>query len=245
MHDTAFGKAIGKVFEWFYERKIWMESDVPSALQATIEPAVRAIFVEERTNTESERDLYLHIIDQLKDYVPRFLEVIRKYKLLTESSSSEVDLTTVYTSPKHQMTLKIGGRADFIHRPGSSVWILDGKAGSHRERYVDSEQLVWYAVQHYLKYKIVPSRLGFLYYRFPNDPIQWISYDSRVLEESVDVTFDVAKKISLKMFEARPNNECSRCDYQGKCEEGMRHVASKKMESGSRIENSIFDLEGT
>jgi hypothetical protein len=142
------------------------------------------------------------------------------------------------------MTVKLGGRADFIHGTGrENLWIIDGKASKHREKYVDSEQLIWYGVQHYVKFHAFPNRLGFLFWSFPADPVSWIEFGPDDMRKSVDKTFEVAKKIRLKQFEATPTSECYRCDYKDRCDDGKRWIANRKMETGGRIESSIFDPE--
>jgi len=179
-------------------------------------------------------------------YIPPGVETIRKLGLLTVNSRAEVDLTVLYGNDKYGMSIKLGGRADFIHSPDMrDVSIVDGKASKHREKYVDAEQLIWYAVQHYIKYRVAPTKIGFLFWSFPDDPIKWVAYDSQAMRASVDQTFDVAKKIQLKSFDATPSGECHRCSYKDKCEEGRKHIAHRRKETGGGyIENSMFDLEG-
>jgi len=141
------------------------------------------------------------------------------------------------------ITLKIGGRADFIHEVNNGYWIIDGKASEHKGKYVDPEQLIWYAVQFYLKYKKSPTRLGFLYYRFSEDPIQWIEYDANSMVTNVKMTFDVAKKIKLKMFDAKVGSQCSMCEYRQVCDDGKEHHELKKIASGGYVEQSIFSFD--
>jgi hypothetical protein len=90
---------------------------------------------------------------------------------------------------------------------------------------------------------VAPSRLGFIYYRFPKDPVQWIAYDSDALRKNLDLTCSTASNIRLKLFEATPSGECHRCDYRDKCEPGRKYVAARRVETGGRIDSSIFDLE--
>jgi hypothetical protein len=90
---------------------------------------------------------------------------------------------------------------------------------------------------------VAPVRLGFIFWCFPEDPIKWISYDNNAIRASLDRTFEVAKKIQLKQFDPTPSGECHKCDFLNKCEEGQRHLAKRKVETGGRIESSIFDLE--
>lgn len=241
---SLFGSTIGKVFEWFYEKKAWAQPDPVAATISFIEPAIEVVFHEEDFNPMSDPGFCTVLRQELAHYVPIGVEIIRQNGFLTPYSQAETDLTVVYGSDKYGMVLKLGGRSDFIHSEDMrKVWILDGKGSKHREKYVDAEQLIWYAVQHYIKYHVAPTRLGFIFYRFPDDPIKWISYDGAAMHASLDQTFDVANKIKLQTFDPTPSGECHRCPYRGKCDEGTRHIAQKKVESGGRIEESIFDLE--
>jgi len=242
---SIFGSAIGMVFQWFYDRKLWAEPDPISACLAVVDEAMMNVFQNEKFDPEWDPG-FLHVTRQsMLQFIPPGVETIKKLGLLTVNSRAEVDLTVLYWNDKYGMSIKVGGRCDFVHSPDMrDVWIIDGKASKHRERYVDSEQLIWYAVQHYIKYHVAPSRLGFVFWSFPDDPVKWIAYDSQAMRASLDATFDVGKKILLKSFDATPSGECHRCDYKDKCEDGRKHIAHRRKEtSGGYVDSSIFDLE--
>jgi hypothetical protein len=241
---AMLGNVIGKVFEWFYDRRVWGTVDPTFTAVSYIDDATRVIFEQEKFDAASDPAFCSLLRQDLLKYVPEGVEVIRNHELISTNSQAELNLEVEYTSAKHGMTLKIGGRTDFSHLKGDkTVWLMDGKASKHREKYVDAEQLIWYAVQHYLKYHVAPVRLGFIFWCFPEDPIKWISYDNNAIRASLDRTFEVAKKIQLKQFDPTPSGECHKCDFLNKCEEGQRHLAKRKVETGGRIESSIFDLE--
>jgi hypothetical protein len=241
---TMLGNVIGKVFEWFYDRRAWGTSDPVATTVSYIDDATRVIFAQEKFDGDMDPAFCTLLRQDLHKYVPEGVEIIRQNELLTPRSKAEVDLTVEYANPKYELTLKIGGRSDFIHgKTEAEVWLMDGKASKHREKYVDSEQLIWYAVQHYIKFHVAPTRLGFMFWCFPEDPIKWIAYDNAAMRASLDKTFEVAKKIHLKQFDATPSGECHRCDFNGKCDDGQRYLAKRKVETGGRIENSMFDLE--
>ncbi len=183
------------------------------------------------------------IRSDLRIYVPSGVEIIRKYGFLTPYSTAEENLNVIYGNQKYSQTLKIGGRCDFKHATNlENVWILDGKSSAHREKYVDSEQLIWYAVQHYIKYRVAPSRLGFIYWRFPEDPVTWIKFDDDSLRNCMVKTFEVAEKISLKQFQATPSGECHRCQYKSICDDGHKYLAGRKAEGGKLVD-TLFELE--
>ena len=243
---SFLGSIIGRVFEWFYTRRAWATSNPLETTVSYVEDATREVFLRERFDKSSDPAFYGILCRDLEKYVPTGIEIIRNNGLLSSQSRAETDLTIEYTSQKHEMTLKIGGRSDFLHgNSEKDIWLLDGKASKHRDKYVDSEQLIWYANQHFLKYHIAPTRLGFIFWCFPEDPIKWIAYNNNNMRSSLDKTFEVAKKIQLNQFDSIPSPECKRCDYREKCEDGIKYLVKHKAEAGERIDfdNSIFSFD--
>lgn len=244
--SSLFGSIIGKLFEWFYEKKFWAAPDPTKACLDAVEDAIDLVYGEENFTRAQDPGFTNLLRQELLTYVPAGVDTIRKHGFLSVSSRAEEDLSVVYTSQKHDLSLKMGGRCDFVHgRDKLDIWILDGKGSKHREKYVDAEQLIWYASQHYLKYHVAPTRLGFIFWKFPQDPVKWIDYTSDDIRKLVQDTFDVAKKIQLKVFGATPSGECHRCDYRESCDDGKKYLAKRRVENGGRIESSIFDLEST
>lgn len=241
--DSFFGSSIGKVMEWFYSQYLWTSSDPVDAALELIEPAMDAAFADKHWDRNIDPVFVNMLRGEMRESIPHALEIVRKNRLLSSTSRAEVDLSVNYYSPSENMTIRMGGRADFIHGQDTDIWIIDGKASKHREKYADSDQLIWYATQHFIKYHVAPSRLGFIYYKFPEDPIQWIAYDSQAIRDGINRTFDVAKKIKLEMFQPSPSTACNICNYRTKCDEGSRFVAEHKVATGGRITESIFSLE--
>ncbi len=241
--SSFLGSIIGKVYEWFYTRRAWATKDPVATVSSYVEDATRVIFEHEGFDPVSDPAFVSMLRADLRRYVPPGVEIIRNHGLLTPHSRAESDLSVEYTSPKHGLTIKLGGRSDFLHGGPDGVRLLDGKASKHKDKYVDAEQLIFYAVQHYLKYHVAPIQLGFIFWCFPEDPVKWISYDNSAIRASLDKTFEVANKIHLKQFEATPSVDCQKCDFRPICEDGQKHVVKRKVETGSRIENSIFDIE--
>lgn len=241
---SFFGSIIGKVFEWFYERNIWSLPDPESSALSLLPEAVRTVLSEEKFHRSSDPSYVDSVEAEVRELVPAGVSVIRTHKLLSANSRAELDLTITYPSEKHGMSIRLGGRSDFVHyHSPQDVWIVDGKGSRHREKFVDSEQVIWYAIQHYLKFGVAPTRLGFMYWRFPKDPIQWIEYGSQSIRDSLDLTFDVAKKIKLEVFSPKTSSNCHNCDYKASCEDGTKYLAERKVASGGRIDSSIFDLD--
>lgn len=242
--NTLFGTSIGKVFEWFYVKDLWAQPDPEAAALALAEAAMQWTFAHEKWDPQTDPFLVQKIRSDLQDLIPSTVGVIRDHKLVSPATRAEFNLQLDYYHPKHGMTLRIGGKADYLHVFQTGNWIVDGKSSAHRDKYVDVEQVIWYGVQHYLKFHQAPARLGFLYFRFPKDPIQWVDYDENSIRDSLDQTFEVAKKISLKMFDATPSLECKRCDWKPRCQKGRDFLADRSLDRpGNRLGETFLDLD--
>lgn len=240
--NAIFGLVMGLLFEWFYARRAWASSKPVALVMSWVKAAVAQVCAKEKFEISMDRPFEITLLNDLETYVPGGVDTIRRHKLVTPGSVAELDLTQEYS--RGGVVLKLGGRADFLHRgPGpESVTLQDGKGSKYREQYVDTTQLVWYATLHYLKYRIAPDRLGFIYWRFPADPLQWVDYGEADMRMVLDRAFETEEKVRLKVFDASPSVNCRRCDYLKECEEGRDFVAAVKVES-SRVESSMFDLE--
>lgn len=239
--NSMFGSIIGKIFEWFYERKAWSKPDPIGVTLSYRDAAIDQIFTVEHFIPASDPGYVSTLRNDLDTYIPSGINTIRKNRLLSPTSVAERDLTQDYT--RNGVTLRLGAKVDFIHPFSDEVVIIDGKGSKYRDKYVDSSQLIWYATLYYLYYGIAPSRIGFLYWRFPSDPLQWVDYNEDDMRKSIDTAFDIAKKVRLKMFDARPSVACKRCDYNLTCPEGREYIATTRSESDNRIVDSVFDLE--
>jgi hypothetical protein len=239
--NVMFGSVIGKIFELFYVRRLWLSNDVVRETMSIIQQ------VTDMTAKEKNFDLSAHprfsreLKEDLEKFVPAGVQIIKKHKLLFPDSRAEVKLNIMHRM--HGLDFMLGGRADFIHRDNDRIWILDGKGSKYREQYIDIEQVIWYAVQFYLKFHVAPIRLGFIHWRFPDDPMQWIMFDADSFRASLDKTYRTIQKIRDREFDPKPSEECSRCSYNDICMEGKQYMAAHPVKSKVRIENSIFGLE--
>lgn len=236
---SLFGTTIGYLFEKFYTHKIWSEPDPLTSLLTIVDETTEEIFIKEKFNPESDPNFVRELKEDLNKYVPTSLNNIKKYDLVTLNSHAEVDLTVNL----QKENIRFGGRTDFIHyRDDGQIWILDGKGSKYREKYVDSEQLIWYAFQHVMKYGKAPNRLGFFYYKFPKEPLTWIQYSKNDLVNCLNKAKETVRKMHLSVYNPDPGNKCYNCDYKDMCEEGKKFLNTKKKEE-NRVSDSIFGLE--
>jgi len=241
---TMFGTIIGRVFEEFYTKRYWAEKDPLKCITSTIPGLIDETFDKEGYIRGTDASYEANLRDLLSKYVPTGLETIKKHRFLTPHSQAELDLTVRYQSDDMDYVIKLGGRADFIHGDDlTNVYILDGKASAYRDKYVDSEQLIWYATQYYLRNSVAPRRLGFVFWSFPEDPVTWVAYGSDDMRSCVSKTVTVVEKIKRGEFESKPSGECNRCSYKHLCSDGTRHLAALKVNKQGRIDTDLFDME--
>lgn len=239
---AMFGSSIGKVFEWFYERKVWADANPVESCLRLSEEAMQEVFKEEDFSPLEDQPYVAELRSDLRQFVPAGIETIRKHRLLSENSRAEFNLTLTYRSG--DIVVRLGGKADFCHW-GSSVVFMDGKGSRWREKYADPFQLIWYATLYYLKYHQTPDKLGFIFWRFPEDPVQWVDYGEQDMRKLVNEAVDTCRKIRLKLFDPKPNRECVRCDYLEHCPDGKDYSSKKHVEASDRVdvEASFFEME--
>lgn len=242
--NTLFGTVQGKVFEWFYVRAAWAEPDPVKTTMSFVEPAMKWTFEHEKWDPDQDPALVANIREGVTDLVPSTIDVIRTNRLISPATRCEYNLQLDCSHEGYDFLVRLGGKADFLHVFPTGNWIIDGKASSYREKYVDIEQVIWYGVQHYLKFHVAPARLGFLYYRFPKDPLQWVDFTEESIRNSLKTTFETAKKIRLNMFDPTPSFECKRCDFRPRCPEGQKFLTDRSVDQErSRIVDSAFEFD--
>jgi len=240
--NSLFGSAIGKVFEWFYNRSLWKLSDPTTECLNAIPDAIEQVCRKEKFSIDENRQFISELRGKLNEFIPHGVETIRKNQLLSANSRAEVDLSIVSHSKEFGLSVNIGGYSDFIHtNDNKNFWILDGKASKYRDQYIDPQQLIWYAVQWYLKYQISPSRLGFIYWSFPDNPIDWIEFDEDSLRKNHRATFVVAGNILNNNFPVKVSKECKLCDFKDICPEGQEQIKILELESKTNRLNVIYD----
>lgn len=237
-----FGLVIGYIFQQFYDKQLWANPNPIKECIRLIDQSIDYIVKSEKIQDGISLSFRENLIDDLKLFIPSGMETIRKNGFLSIYSKAEIPLNVNHYDSKHDLLIKIGGRADFIH--GNSmddIWIVDGKASKWRDKYIDSEQLVWYAVQFYKKFHKAPSRLGYIFWRFPEDPVSWIDFDEDSMRASLKQTVEVSQKIRLKQFQPFVSSECKMCNYNKICKDGISYLNDMNVKS-NKVDISESDL---
>lgn len=238
--SSIVGSTIGVIFEWFYNREIWKSSNVYEELADLIDPALRQAY--KNSKHDFNHDAYSLYNEDLKALIKNGLSIIRSNRLLKDENSAEVDLTVL---KRHgDLIIKLVGYADFILRDSREIIIIDGKAVADYDKYTDPEQLIWYGLQHYMKYRVSPDKLGFLFWRNPENPLKWIDFNEDDYRNSLRTTLKVVDNIINKKFQETPSSKCKLCTYRPICDVGNQYITDMDFKSGRNIlENSIFDIE--
>jgi CRISPR/Cas system-associated exonuclease Cas4 (RecB family) len=132
----------------------------------------------------------------------------------------------------------INGRMDFLHTNlDKSIQIFDGKGSKNKGKYIDVNQLYFYALLYLLHFKVMPVDLGFFYYRHNSyDPVP---FNIEILNDfRARLSLDIKAIIEGKNQEPTPSAKaCKFCKYLTGCPEGSKAKAG-------RAKASKLDIDG-
>lgn len=201
---SLYGSTTGRLFEAFYQEKLWRRKDVREILESRVEEYVDNVIRDETTATDWKRAGYIRwkddethpkgiyyskeeLISDVKHAVARGLNTIKTHGFVGEDAEAEKYLNTTIGGQK------FGGRADFVmtlHRTGELV-ILDGKGSRsvHKDRYVDPRQLLWYSLLLWEKHGRFPVWTGFVFWK--KDPPYNVSKHVWTLQDAQNLKQEV------------------------------------------------------
>lgn len=254
-HHAVMGIVIQSVVEHLYNDELWRD---PAGLSERLVRMVEREWDREVANPRNYIDYRIaghksELLKICKDGVKGYLRTMKANRLLGEYSRAEVELLGWVDKWN-----PVGGRADLIiRRQDSGVSILDGKNSKSKGRYTDPDQLRWYAMLFYLAYRELPSRLGFVYYRYPHGAailddkgvdtgqaetgVDWVEFTRDDLKGLAHRAVVVRKGMEKEKFDANPvPNNCKWCDYESVCDQ---RIAQKKKNSRKKPK-SVEVLEG-
>lgn len=249
-HHAVMGIVIQAVLEDFYNRQMWNVPELVANLKThlirmtkdKLAATLPRFYIDwDKTTFEEMEEI---CISGVLGYLP----TMRYHKLLGVYAKSELNLTGQATN-----WLPVGGRADFvIRRDDTGITLLDGKNSGTKMKYVDPDQLRWYALCFSLGYHKLPDRLGFVWFRYPYDAetgeegIDWIDYTRRDLKELVERAKKVRRGQEAGKFDPVPvAKHCRFCDFESVCpartQNRAENVAKRQRKKQSL---PIADMEG-
>jgi len=252
---SLYGSIVGTLFEEFYRNKLWREPQTQKALMERVEPLTDEV-IQRETSTKKGRPggvllwkgegpgqnpkgMYAsreELVADIRDAVPRGLRIIRHFRLLGRRAEAETKLDRQMDNGDTW-----AGRSDFIIErapPHNDLIIVDGKGSKHRDRYVDPQQLQWYALLYWMKFHKIPDKLAFLFWRYePHEAMDWIETSEEELKELAELIRDTMEGAKSGQKRLLPNAppEAARDVFKPKaneqncrfCEFGTKEVCPK------------------
>jgi len=220
-HHKIMGLVIQSAVETFYNEELWRK---PEGLKHRLVRMTKAAFTQE---------LAKHYVDWRQapgqaemvrvccDGVLGYMRTMKYLRFLGSYARAEVNLRGWIDKRN-----PLGGYADvIIRREDTGITILDGKNSTTKGKYVDPDQLRFYALCFYLAYNAMPDRLAFVWYRYPYDGkdetgVEWIEFTKRDLQTLAKRALEARQKMNKEEFDATPNSAtCRFCDYETVCPE--------------------------
>jgi len=228
---NVFGMGIGTMLEYFYNEKLFKKPEAASILASRVEKVILDIEADNEVNWSNPWNLTRADVKlEILEHIPRMIAIIKQHKLIGAYAESEVKL--------HGWSgeWQLGSRADLIFTQGGQVVIIDGKGSKWGDRYVDPDQLYFYALLYYQEHEVLPVRLGWLLFRFEgDDSVSWVDPQPRNIKLLRDKLVKVLARIDGEDFEATPSsNACRFCPYVDKCEPKDQHSAKYKARRKSK-----------
>jgi CRISPR/Cas system-associated exonuclease Cas4 (RecB family) len=141
--------------------------------------------------------------------IPIFIQTVKKERLIGESNEAEKEiffnLTPMFT---------LSGRVDFLIKRKNLKVLLDGKGTKYGDKYLDRDQLVFYALIMFLQGLKVADKHGFWFWR--TGEILWQDITHDALENLLDRIKESLFFVQKGNFEATPSSKaCKFCPYRG------------------------------
>lgn len=237
MHNAIIGSVVQRVYEDFYNNELWRRgSDTSDALMERTEKYYYEYLENNYVDFNDPRCRFATSTEPLKEcyeIVPKVLEGIKRERFLGPYAKSEEKLSVRYGASDFLI-----GYVDFIiRRQDGTILLLDGKSSKHREKYVDVRQLYFYALMFYLQYKDFPTKMGFFYYRFADDPelaMDWVPIERAKIKELKLEIEEVINDIRKRRFKANPKySHCQWCSYEQICNERQKQKRANKIKRQS------------
>lgn len=263
---SIYGSVVGKLFEDFYTEKLWKAKEPQALLMSRVEATVDKTISRETSDWRDRKGGVLlwkgpgegqnpkgmykdraELIQDVRDAVARGFRIIRHHRLLGPRTDAELKLDYKYEGDIY------GGRADFViqrTQPHNDLLIVDGKGSQHRGKYVDPQQLQWYAMLFWLHSLLadkpqLPDKLAFLYWRSsPYECMDWLDISEADVMELFEVAKNSVKEIgrlekmllpnappdgARGVFTPKANEKnCRFCPYTSVCPPGAKVQESLK-----------------
>lgn len=255
-----FGDVVGKIFEDFYAKKIYTSPNIQQSLLSLVLPTMERVveaeiakggtFDWEEDRLKEGNRSFVEVEQEIRKIIPKALKGIKHFGLLGTDVATELKLDTYIDDQL------LAGRADFVmtrYREKDLI-LFDGKGTRWGDKFTSDRQLKWYTMLYRAKYKKIPSKIGFFYWRA--EPEECLSLTPVKIPE-VDAVQRAAvlaaKKIHAlsnglaskpkgvqltvleiesirKNFPPSAGDNCRLCQFKVDCPEGKRILSKESKE---------------
>jgi hypothetical protein len=277
--NALYGSSIGTLFEAFYRDRLWRDPKCAARLQDLAESHLDAAiddttkkgrvidWLDEKANYHSKSE----ILKDLYETIPTGLQTIRQNRLVGPRMEPELKLDHKFGS------YIMGGRSDFVIQrvpPYNDLVILDGKGSKHRDKYVDGQplkkgekaegvQLKWYAVLYRARRRVIPDKLGYIFWRFSGElALEWIPFSEKDLDnlqaevlsviaridksvrklEAIADTPQSHDELRQELFPAQPSHNCTLCSFVSICESGQKEIQKYRRRARLNLPEGVTEL---
>jgi CRISPR/Cas system-associated exonuclease Cas4 (RecB family) len=201
------------------------------------------------------------MLEVCREGIIGYLRTMKQHRLLGEYAKAEVELIGWIDKWN-----PVGGRADLIvRREDTGISLLDGKNSRYKD--ADPDQLRWYALCFLLAYKVMPDRIGFIWYRYPygkeerdkegnlvygedGEPkieqgVEWIPFTKEDLQGIAARAVEAKRLMKKEIFEANPVPDyCRNCVFESVCEARQAQRRANAKKNGKDKKLGEIDGEG-
>lgn len=242
-HNAVVGTIVQRVFEDFYNKELWRKGKETSAeLLKRAEVYFDEFMDTEYVNFDDVTCRYKHRqepLEEILEIIPKTLTGIKRERFLGPYAKSEVDMKVRF----NQGDFLVGYLDFVIRRQNDEVLIIDGKSSKHREKNVDVKQLYFYALMFYLRYRQLPDKIGFFYYRFADDPelaMDWVPVERSHIKDISEEIREVMDGIRARKFEAKPKASfCQWCPWERVCAERQAQLREGREKRAAKDTHEI------
>jgi len=275
-HNAMMGNVLSWAIERLYNDELWRE---PATLVQRLTEIVEKDFALRLSKTYIEWDedwtensRVKHDKSPPKEVLLRiclegilnYLRTMRRNRLLGQYAKSEVELSGYVDK-----FTKIAGRPDLIiRRDDNGTTIVDGKNSMSPGRHTNADQLRWYALCYFVAYNVIPNRLAFAYFRFPEGvppkevgpnkpyegkPEEWsglveVSCDRSDLKTLAHRSVETRKVMLKEYFDPSPSTKaCNFCDFKPVCpahQKWKEENARKPRAPKDALESTLLSSNG-
>lgn len=244
-HHALMGIVIQGVLEDFYNDFLWKEGgNVEDRLIQMTRDRFAATYPTMYIDWHFSPS-WEELLETCESGVIGYLRTMKAHKFLGPYAKSEVKVSGMLGD------IKIAGKVDFlIRREDTGVTILDGKNSATKMKYVNPDQLRYYALAYSLEYGSLPDRLAFVWFRYPHDEeegetgVEWVDFTRRDLRSLADRAVVAKRGMIREEFPARTvAKHCRLCDFEEVCPE--RQAAKETNRSRRRGSKSLPTIDAS